>query len=77
MPILEEQPIGDTENLPSTAVGNPGTPLGVETVAGTPMARFRAEPGTWVSASMKALGYDKIYGRDEAYGATGGASPVW
>ncbi len=38
------------------------------------MARFRAEPGTWVSASMKTLGYDKIYGRDEAYGAYRGVA---
>jgi hypothetical protein len=38
------------------------------------MARFRAEPGTWVSASMKSLGYDKIYGRDEAYGAYRGVA---
>lgn len=58
-----------TENLPRNAVGNPGTLLGLETVKGTPMARFRAEPGTWVSASMKSLGYDRIYGGDEAYGA--------
>jgi hypothetical protein len=63
-----------TENLPSNAVGNPGTLLGMETVKGTPMARFRAEPGTWVSASMKSLGYDRIYGRDEAYGAYRGVA---
>src|SRR5262245_66647440 len=58
-----------TENLPRNAVGNPGTLLGTETVDGTPMARFRAEPGTWVSASMKSLGYDRLYGRDDAYAA--------
>jgi hypothetical protein len=63
-----------TENLPTNAVGNPGTLLGMETVKGTPMARFRAEPGTWVSASMKSLGYDRIYGRDEAYGAYRGVA---
>ena len=63
-----------TENVPSNAVGNPGTLLGMETVEGTPMARFRAEPGTWVSASMKSLGYDRIYGRDEAYGAYRGVA---
>ena len=58
-----------TDSLPSGSAGNPGTFLGVETVNGASMARFRAEPGTWVSASMKSLGYDRIYARDEAYGA--------
>jgi hypothetical protein len=46
----------------------------METVKGTAMARFRAEPGTWVSASMKSLGYDRIYGPDEAYGAYRGVA---
>jgi hypothetical protein len=52
--------------------GNPGTLLGTETVDGLSYARYRAEPGTWVSASLKQAGYDHVYGKDAGYGAYAG-----
>jgi hypothetical protein len=52
--------------------GNPGTFLGNEKIGGSNYARYRAEPGTWVSASLKQLGYDQLYGKDAGYGAYAG-----
>ena len=52
--------------------GNPGTILGTETRHGVAYARYRAEKGTWVSASLAQQGYDKQYGKDVAYGAYSG-----
>jgi hypothetical protein len=50
-------------------VGNPGVFLRNETISGVPYARYRADQGTWVSSSMKQLGYDRLYGADTAFGA--------
>jgi hypothetical protein len=49
--------------------GNPGTFVRNEVVNGAPYARYRADRGTWVSASMKQLGWDSVFGADSAYGA--------
>ncbi len=49
--------------------GNPGTLLGTESRQGVSYVRYRAEEGTWVSASLAQQGYDKQYGKDVAYGA--------
>ncbi len=49
--------------------GNPGTYLGTENHWGFIYARYRAEKGTWVSSSLAALGYDKVYRNDVAFGA--------
>ena len=51
---------------------NPGSLVGTESRDGIAYARYRAVPGTWVSASMAQLGYDKLYGRESAYGARTG-----
>jgi len=49
--------------------GNPGTFVRNEVIGGAPYARYRAGRGTWVSASMKQVGWDSIFGADSAYGA--------
>lgn len=49
--------------------GNPGAILGNETRNGVVYTRYRAERGTWVSASLVQQGYDKRFGKDVAYGA--------
>ena len=49
--------------------GNPGTFLGHVEVGGRPYAKFSAQPGTWVSSSMKSMGYDRVYPAKDAYGA--------
>jgi hypothetical protein len=49
--------------------GNPGTYLGYVEVGGRPYAKFSAQPGTWVSSSMKSMGYDLVYPAKDAYGA--------
>lgn len=49
--------------------GNAGTYLGDVEVNGRPYARFRAEPGTWVSASMRMMGHDRSYPAGDGYGA--------
>jgi hypothetical protein len=49
--------------------GNSGTFVRNETRDGVEYARYRADPGTWVSSSMKQLGYDRLYGSDTAFGA--------
>lgn len=49
--------------------GNPGKIVGYESIGGTRYARYRAEPGTWVSSSLVEQGYDKKYGRETGYGA--------
>jgi len=48
--------------------GNPGTLVGTQDVRGEPYARYRATPGTWVSASLKEQGYGPAAG----YGAYAG-----
>jgi hypothetical protein len=53
----------------TAAEGNPGVFVRNQTINGVPYARIRAEKGTWVSASMKKLGYDRLYGKDTAFGA--------
>jgi hypothetical protein len=54
--------------------GNPGTLVGIETRDGVRYARYRATQGTWVSSSLKQMGYDKTYGKDTAYGAYSGVA---
>jgi hypothetical protein len=49
--------------------GNPGTYLGEVEVDGRRYAKFSAEPGTWVSSSMKTMGYDRVYPTKDGYGA--------
>jgi RHS repeat-associated protein len=49
--------------------GNPGVIVGSEMMHGIPHVRYRAEEGTWVSTSLAQQGYDKYYGKEEAYGA--------
>jgi hypothetical protein len=49
--------------------GNPGTFLGTKTVDGITYARYRAEKGTWVSASLKEQNYGLLFGKNAAYGA--------
>jgi len=60
---------GTDDKATRPKVGNPGTLLGTETRGGVPYARYRAEENTWVSSSLKEQGYDKVFGRDTAYGA--------
>jgi hypothetical protein len=55
-----------------TAAGNAGVFVRNETIDGVPYARYRAERDTWVSSSMKQLGYDRLYSEDTAYGARTG-----
>lgn len=67
--------IADSERgLPPTRArtNNPGDRVGTESRNGVLYARYRARPNTWVSASMKELGYDRVYGPDSAYGARTG-----
>lgn len=52
--------------------GNAGTLVDTETIDGVTYARYRAEQGTWVSASLKQQGYDKRYDKSSAYGAYAG-----
>lgn len=61
----------NSKGVHSTA-GNPGTYLRNETIDGVVHARYRAEAGTWISASLKQQGYDRRYGKDTAYGAYAG-----
>ena len=49
--------------------GNPGTFLGTKTVDGVTYARYRAEKGTWVSASLEERNYGLLFGKKAAYGA--------
>jgi hypothetical protein len=63
----------DNGAVPS-APGNPGTLVGLETIDGQTYARFRATRNTWVSSSLKQLGYDSVYGPDSAYGAYRGVA---
>lgn len=49
--------------------GNPGTYLRNEMIDGVVYARYRAESGTWISASLKEQSYDQRFGKDTAYGA--------
>ena len=49
--------------------GNAGTYLGEVDVDGRRYAKFSAEPGTWVSSSMKTMGYDQVYPAKDGYGA--------
>lgn len=56
------------------AAGNPGTVIGTEVHDGIVYKRFQAVKGTWVSASLKQLGYDTTYGKETAYGAYEGAA---
>lgn len=58
-----------TEPRGTPNAGNAGTYLGNQTVNGVDYARYRAEPGTWISASLKQQGYDRLYGKNTAYGA--------
>jgi len=54
--------------------GNPGKIVANESIQGIRYARYRAEEGTWVSASLAEQGYDKKYGKDVAYGAKAGVA---
>ena len=56
-------------DLDGRKAGNPGTLLGTESVNGINFASYRAEKGTWVSASLAQQGYDKLHGKEVAYGA--------
>jgi hypothetical protein len=67
---LTENPA--TNQKGTADLGNPGVFVQNQTINGVPYARFRAEKGTWVSASMKKLGYDRLYGKDTAFGANTG-----
>jgi hypothetical protein len=58
-----------TEAKGTLNAGNPGKYLGNQTVNGVDYARYRAEPSTWISASLKQQGYDRWYGRNTAFGA--------
>jgi RHS repeat-associated protein len=49
--------------------GNPGKVIGTEVHDGIVYQRFQAVKGTWVSASLRQLGYDKTYGKNVAFGA--------
>jgi hypothetical protein len=61
--------------LPGTArtgtpdAGNAGELLGTREIGGQLYARYRATPGTWVSASMRQQGYGLLYRQDRGYGA--------
>lgn len=59
----------DRGDSTSPHAGNPGTFIRNETRDGVVYARYRADQGTWVSSSLKQLGYDGIYGPDTAFGA--------
>jgi hypothetical protein len=71
-PVPAERSIHNRElegrGLPSRP-GNPGTYLGEVDVDGRRYAKFSAEPGTWVSSSMKTMGYDQEYAAKDGYGA--------
>lgn len=57
-----------SRGVPAKA-GNAGKLIGYESAGGIQYARYQAEQGTWVSASLAEQGYDKKYGKDVAYGA--------
>jgi hypothetical protein len=61
--------VANREIRPKAGAGNPGTYLGTRSVGDTTYARYRAAPGTWISSSLKQMGYDGLYGKDTAYGA--------
>jgi hypothetical protein len=71
-PVPAERSVRNRElegrGLPSRP-GNPGTYLGEVDVDGRRYAKFSAEPGTWVSSSMKTMGYDQEYAAKDGYGA--------
>jgi hypothetical protein len=58
----------------ATRSGNAGTYLGDEQIGGLTYARYRARPGTWVSASLKEQGNDQRYSPASGYGAYVGAA---
>ena len=70
-----QQSSGESSGLQRQAVidpdgpGNPGTFLRIEVFNGKDYARFKAKDGTWVSASLLKLGYDRLYDSSTAYGA--------
>lgn len=61
--------VANREIRPESGAGNPGTYLGTRSIGDTTYARYRAAPGTWISSSLKQMGYDGLYGKDTAYGA--------
>jgi hypothetical protein len=58
-----------SQRATNVEAGNPGEFLGAEIIQGIPHARYRAQKGTWVSASLKELGYGRHYGTEVALGA--------
>lgn len=72
-PTAPEEPVEDVRATSRRGVppkqGNAGKIVGYESKGGVKYARYQAEKGTWVSASLAQQGYDKRYGKDVAYGA--------
>jgi RHS repeat-associated protein len=63
-------------NRPTVAVDpqgtesfNAGEPLGYETIDGVEYARYQAREGTWISASMRAMGWGEVFAKEQGYGA--------
>ncbi|HEB92097.1 MAG TPA: toxin [Gammaproteobacteria bacterium] len=48
---------------------NAGKIMGYETIDGIEYMRFQATEGTWISATMKELGWDHQFTKEEGYGA--------
>lgn len=65
---VRNNPIG-LSDADGKEAGNPGNQQGTNTVNGTVYQQYQARQGTWVSASLKQMGYDKKYGKDTAFGA--------
>lgn len=63
---------GTKARAASPTAGNPGTFLRTERIDGVTYARYRAQQGTWVSESLRQLGYDRQYSKDLAFGAYAG-----
>jgi len=72
-PTAPTEPVEDVRATSRRAVppkqGNAGKIIGYESIGGVRYARYQAEKGTWVSASLAEQRYDQKYGKDTAYGA--------
>jgi hypothetical protein len=62
-------PAAEKRAQPSAPTGSPGRYLGLEHFGGQAYYHYRAERGTWVSATLEERGYAAVYAKETGFGA--------